>query len=285
MWGRLFGKKPAGMTKLQFTDRFVERFRFHFPESEFFVPRELEFHWRSPGDEIVEHTIENFWLAVQKVPSEFHSEIADKMADLLIREFYPERFPPASEPSNRFGIEQVLPVIRPKNHAMTAVGLIKGMPHRPFVEGLVVHYEIDQPESMASLWNAQFEELGVDEPTLWKHAIGNLRRRNLKVEYTAKGFGMVMQGDDYESSLILDDEFWSAIESRNGGEHIAIIPCSNTLLIARPDSEEVGELLRLAAQVLLEQKIDISKEPLVRRNGVWQLWPVPDYLKPDIAVN
>ncbi|MGE0658635.1 MAG: hypothetical protein AB7I59_31050 [Geminicoccaceae bacterium] len=273
------------MTKLQFTDRFVERFSLYFPESEFFVPRELEIHWRSPGQETFEQTLENFWPEIREVPPELQLEIVDVMVDYVIEHSYPERLRPASKPSTRFGIEQVLPVIRPKNHGMTAVGLIKGMPHRPFVGDLVVHYVFDQPGSMASLLNAQLEELGVDEATLWNAAIENRRRINQKVEYTAKGFGIVMQGTDYESSMILDDEFWSGVEGMHGGEHIAIIPCSNTLLFARPDSEEVGELLRLAAQLFLEQKIPISKDPLVRRNGVWQLWPVPDHLKPDIAIN
>ena len=273
MFGRIFGRRTTGLTKRQFTDLYVDGLRRRIPGTTFIVPYELAVLWRKPGENQITQDLTFFWEAIQERSIDFQKTV---IAGLIDQAAIHSKTPAdafgarhrAGDPDYRFDIEHVLPVIRHRDRPMTADALRQGMPHRAFAGDLVVHCVFDHVRNMSAICNDDLITLGIDEDALWARALDNLGRRDL------------MQEDDYEPSLMLDGRFWAKVERDYGGEHLAMIPCTNTLIFARPDSGHLAVALQHAHDIFLEAENAISTEVFCRRNGVWQVGRVPEQLKP-----
>ena len=161
-----------------------------------------------------------------------------------------------------------------------SLGLLKGMPHRVLAGNLLAYCVVDLPEHMAPLYDSELEVLGIGQEKLWAKAFENLRRREFRFRYFAGQVGQVMQEDVYVSSLFIDEQFWETVERKCGGEHLAMIPCWNMLVFIHPDSDHLAEMIKRCADIFSEDSAAISADVFCRRNGAWQVWPVPNHLKP-----
>ena len=142
-------------------------------------------------------------------------------------------------------------------------------------EELYAFYSFDSPQAISSMSNDDLKRLKLTLPDVRVLAQRNLMRLVGDKISIKKGNGVyaVFLDDNYESSLMLIDSFWSKKLISVKGDYVVFVPTRNVILITG-SQEPKG--LKIAKQIAKEtyQKNGrrISWKGFVRKNGTWQVF-------------
>lgn len=110
----------------------------------------------------------------------------------------------------------------------------------PLAADYLVLVALDREESMRILRESDFSEIGNSQDEVLALAVENLRRDlTPKAEILGDGqINMVAMGGNYESSLLLDNEFWRSEAKRMDDSPVAVAAARDLLLYVRKSDEE-----------------------------------------------
>jgi hypothetical protein len=139
------------------------------------------------------------------------------------------------------------------------------------IDGLWVLYVLDLPDQMRFLTLADAVELGSSDAGVRARAKQNLHLRLNDVSVIAEGaFYVVRLDDNYESSLLVDDDFWSQVAIQVPGVLVVAAPNRNVLLFTNAKDESAVSSLRETAEKLSsEYSYPITSQLLKRVDGRW----------------
>jgi uncharacterized protein YtpQ (UPF0354 family) len=131
---------------------------------------------------------------------------------------------------------------------------------RRLVADLWIVYARDLPKAIVPLTESDVADLGLTEEELHRRAMDNLEKRVVRIENRTlpNGFGMLVCGDDYESSLLLQKNLWKTIAADTKGDLVAGVP--NRDLMVYADSATPGAVARLRR--LVQEMHDEQARPI-----------------------
>lgn len=171
-------------------------------------------------------------------------------------------------------LANVLPVVREK--AFVDEMRRSAKPDDPIlahklIDDLWVLYVLDLPDQMRFLTLSGAVELGSSDAGVRARAKQNLHLRLAEVSVRAEGpFYTVHLDDNYESSLLVDDDFWSQIEIQVSGVLVVAVPNRNVLLFTTADDTlAVASLRKTAEKLSTDYSYPITSQLLQRKAGRW----------------
>lgn len=146
--------------------------------------------------------------------------------------------------------------------------------HYDFGHGLAVFYIRNTPTSIMSMRASTLAEAGVSIEDLAQVALTNLRRyRQGKVQFEQvadQPIYLVSLDGDYDSSLLLDEDFWTTEKLPLTEPYLAFVPNRGTLLIASMSSNEaVLGTQHLAQRSFEDRSYPLTPHPFIRNAGEW----------------
>ncbi len=172
---------------------------------------------------------------------------------------------------------QVLAVVR-DTEVVNNLRRNLGSTNAPLVELLAadlwIVYVVDQANSIRYLTALEREGLPKEPAALRALALANSKRLlpNPKVS-VSEPINVVTLGGTYESSLLLNDDFWEGYAGSIEGEIVAVVPTHDALLFTgSKTSYPVQVLKRLAGRLSENEPHPLSTTVLVRRDHKWEEW-------------
>ncbi|QDY99756.1 hypothetical protein FQ775_04855 [Nitratireductor mangrovi] len=173
-------------------------------------------------------------------------------------------------------LDDILPVVRSHDYVRglqdlfqkqgIALDLICDEIADPFVLLFCQHKD----ENMTLLGSEYLGNAKIE--TLRALSVNNLRRafptaKHLRSE---DGLYFVAARGTFESSFLVDNEFWREVTEQSGGDIIAIAPARGTVLFSASDTTEIRAYLRRLAKHMYEtESHPIADSLLVRQGHVW----------------
>ena len=148
--------------------------------------------------------------------------------------------------------------------------------YEPLAGNVIVVYAIDMPTATTPLLADRLEEFGVK-----RSDVPEIARANLDSIYRSADFQPQLGGNDhirvlvgggaYLTSLLLMDQYWTRERFPFKGDLVVYVLARETMLVTGSD-ESIG--IEFAAKIVEKDwgllPYQISQQPLVRRNGIWQ---------------
>ena len=151
--------------------------------------------------------------------------------------------------------------------------------HEYFVKPLDADYRIllalDTDDSISVPPLKDLQILEMSETELLTLAVDNFRRKyfdKISVEQ-GDGIHMVLLDGNYETSVLLLDEYWEKESGRLQDNIIAVSPARDLLLYAQEsNADAVRQIIRVAEDNILSLSNAISDKPLIWRDGLWSAY-------------
>lgn len=140
---------------------------------------------------------------------------------------------------------------------------------------LVVVYVEDDKRNLRYLSAAQLAELGLTQQALRPLALENLMRLLPQIQLHSAGpVSMLTAGGNYEASLLLVKEFWSAGKVQVAGEIVVAVPSRDVVLITgSANPEGLAQLQKLArASRPAKASFELTQTLFVCRDGQLLPW-------------
>ena len=254
------------LTEEMFTEEFARALAKQLPDGGFEVTAPLEI---LVGDEESGQgtiSLHNLYRSASEDPVERALQIKTFVGAIL------------SEPTDSFSAgdrARILPVVRDDAFVAQAT-LNRDDPtvNTPLVADLSVLYVLDFPDRVQFLLESNLADLELDEESVRDLAVDNLAAKSDEYRVqTMEGIYFLELDGMYETSALLLDEFWSAIETEIGAPPVVAVPTRDILVFA-PSNDPIGvELVnRLAVQIEAESGYPISRTLLIRRNDRWETY-------------
>ena len=185
--------------------------------------------------------------------------------------------------NNKMEHAQIVPIVRSRDYLDAFRQYLKkqkskkglNIVYEKINEELYAFYSFDSPQAISSMSKDDLKRLKLKLSDVRALAQRNLMRLVGDKISIAQGNGiyMVSMDDNYESSLMLIDAFWSKKNISVKGDYVVFVPTRNVILVTG-SQEPKG--LQLAKQIALEtyQKYGrkISWKGFVRLDGKWQVF-------------
>jgi uncharacterized protein YtpQ (UPF0354 family) len=141
--------------------------------------------------------------------------------------------------------------------------------------GLLVGYLVDEGQHYSYVQQKHLEAAGISESELHSSAVNNLRavaEQKLEVK-TYGSMYIALMGGDFEASLILVPDFWSAWYghlSQNG--FVAAFPARDLLAFGDIENPNVVPELRAMCERVNNSETDhpLTNQLFTNVNGLWQ---------------
>lgn len=140
---------------------------------------------------------------------------------------------------------------------------------------LVVVYVEDDKRNLRYLSAAQLAEFGLTQQELRPLALENLMRLLPQIQLHSTGpVSMLTAGGNYEASLLLVKEFWSAGKVQVAGEIVVAVPSRDVVLITgSANPEGLAQLQKLArASRPAKASFELTQTLFVCRDGQFLPW-------------
>jgi hypothetical protein len=175
--------------------------------------------------------------------------------------------------------ESILPIVRHEDFLAMALAQVgpEGEPadapvHAAFAgdAGVLLAYDAPRGIGVMSRRNLGLEEM--DDAAAFALAKENLaiKARDL-VWRVDGGLRVAILDGVYESSLVLLDEVWTALETDLGAPLAVAIPSRGALVAARADNPDDVARLRAAIEEAALDPFSVSEEIFVREGGGWRV--------------
>jgi hypothetical protein len=150
------------------------------------------------------------------------------------------------------------------------------IPYQPIGDHLAASLVFDLPEAMRTISQDSLEEWGVS----YYEAMEVARRNLEELEFRFAGLGdrvyASVTGDNYDASRILLTELIRRLPVQ--GEHIAVVPNRDSLLVTGDDDEEGLGILADLAEKALDEPRPMCGIPMRLSGDEWVSWmPDPDH--------
>ena len=256
--------EEPSLTEQEFTDEFVSVLATKLPDGSFEVTGPLTILLGDDAPRSGTMNLHNIYRNISSDPAERRAQI-DAFIGVVMT--------PPNESLSPADRANILPVLRDDDFvAQAAANPDNAAVFMPLVADLSIMYVLDFPDRVQFLVASNLAELEIDRDGVHELAVGNLAAKsNDYIVHTMEGIYFLELDGMYESSALLLDDFWSAIESELGAPPVAAIPTRDILLFA-PSNDDYGVALvnQLALQIEAETGYPISKSLLIRRNGRWE---------------
>lgn len=252
------------LTEDAFTEEFARALAKELPDGEFQVTGPLEI---VIGDEESEQgtiNLHNLYRNASDDPAERAVQIGTHINAIL------------SEPTDTLSAADrpnILPVVRDAAFvAQATFNRDDPTVSEPLVADLSVLYVLDFPDRVQFLMESNLEELDLDIGDVRKLAVSNLSvKSDDYIVHEADGVYFLELDGMYESSALLLDDFWVAVEADLGAAPVAAIPTRDLLIFAPAnDPFNVQLVQKLALQIEAETGYPISTTLLIRKAGRWE---------------
>ncbi len=174
--------------------------------------------------------------------------------------------------------ENVMPIVRHRDF-LAAVREQAGAPggedapvSRALAGDAVALLAYDTPSSIAVMSKESLGLADLSDAAAFALATRNLARRAEALTWREEGgLRVAVLDGSYESSLLLLDGVWSALEADLGGPVAVAVPARDLLVAGRADRpEDVAALRALIANAAFDPYA-VSEEVFVRREGRWEV--------------
>lgn len=257
--------RAAEPTPAGFTQEIAAGIRRAMPSSTVTVVRELELAIKH-----ADGTAANLSLA-----NGFHDYARDPklLPELVARYVTALTKPSSTAAAAKFDRGRIVPVIKTKEwlavnrRALQERGVQQDFLTEDFNKELIVAFAEDSGSRTRYLMAS--EDVG-DRKALRALAVANLRRLLPKVEMRAAqdGFFLISAGGDYEASLLLLDDIWSAGQIKVDGDIVVGVPAKDVLLVTGSRNRKGLKAVReLVAKFVAQQRYAVSDALFVYREG------------------
>ncbi len=256
----------ANLSPRAFTEEIAKALRTALPSVTVRIERELEIELRYSNGQNVTAELTTAYNAYSKEPQNLKS-----MIDLHIQRLATDEWAKAQI---KLDHSKIVPVVKNRQwledaeKRIKAAGTEQKQLVEDFVDDLVVAYAEDTPEIFRYI--ARHEYKGKWE-NLRALALQNLRRVAPKIEIRGLNefVAVVSAGDDYTSSLLVVDPFWSSPERFKvvKGDVVVAIPTRDVILVTGSASGAVKQFRALVADLHARGPHSVSKTLLVHRNN------------------
>lgn len=210
----------------------------------------------------------NIWQRIQRTPAEARALEIGRVLRMLCETSS------AAKDQAPDDLAQLRPVIRHveflqqlAQRTTTPVPVVQ----RPFVADMLLLCVWDQPNGMRFTLADDVAAFGLTAEAALDRALANYRAEHPEPELHDDGPVTVVRTQDaYESSLLLDDDFWNKQSATASGAIVAAIPARDILLFTttgRPDG--IASLRAAVARIMQAGDHVISDALLLRRDGRW----------------
>lgn len=150
------------------------------------------------------------------------------------------------------------------------------IPHRLLGAGILVTVMLDSPTTMMMLNQSHLDDWGASFDDALDAAVGNLDDATDVARWGKVGAGTYfsMWNDDYDVSRLLVPKVIDGLEL--AGDPVAFVPHRNRLIVTGSDDASGLAVAMSRVEDELDQPSQVSAVPLVRRDGVWKEFEVPD---------
>jgi hypothetical protein len=150
------------------------------------------------------------------------------------------------------------------------------IPHRPLGASVLAAVVLDSPTTMMLINDGHLDDWGVTFDEVFDAAIANLDRATERAAWGRMGTGTYasMWNDDYDVSRILLPKVIDALEI--SGDPVAFVPHRNRLIVTGSDDHNGLAVAMSRTEGELDQPSQVSAVPLVRRNGSWTDFELPE---------
>jgi|GEM_PF-1639010 len=211
----------------------------------------------------------NVWQRIQRAPAEARALEVGRVLRMLCETSS------AAKDQAPDDLAQLRPVLRHveflqqlSQRTTTPIPVVQ----RPFVADMLLLCVWDQPNGMRFTLADDVAAFGLSAEAALDRALANYRAEHPEPELHDDGPVTVVRTQDaYESSLLLDDDFWNKQSATVSGTIVAAIPARDILLFTtteRPNG--IASLRAAVARIMQAGDHVISDALLVRRDGGWQ---------------
>lgn len=246
------------LSKPEFTELYIRRLKDRFPDAEFLIEVDGSISYRFKDQSKYTAFVDNAYATYSTDPS--------SLDDLL------DRYLLSSEESrNLFNdnvdIERLLPCVRTSDWAKFASDP-DDLTSEQIAGDLVVRYCVDLDRSIAYAHPDQMRFLVSRHPDYRERAIRNIRQIARLPEFTlGDRRAMVVNGGDYEASLILDNTTWRQLHAHLGEVIVFGVPTRDLFVSVDASSpEQIGWLREQIEKHYARGPYPISKK-LYRHTG------------------
>ncbi len=213
--------------------------------------------------------LDNLMARLDLPPKEREAELAAyeaTIADALVSDRAPE-----PDPAN------ILPIVR---HQDFLDASLAGLPpdakddERPLLRdfpgdaGVILAY--DTPNGIAVMSKISMGIDGLTDDEAYAFAVSNFAAFAASFTWVEDGGLRFAELDgEYESSIMLLPDVWTALEAELGGPVAAAIPTRGVLAVGRADSAETIAALRALIEDAALDPYSVSEDVFVRRDGGW----------------
>lgn len=194
-------------------------------------------------------------------------------------------------------VTQALPLIKNTLDTPIADGQVLEVnfkfPNNPDLNGLpiivmmvayqnyfIVNYVVEKPDSYEHIGQDDMNEAGINASQLHQYAMENFRNlanngRNARIHgKPEEGILAVTMGGDFESSLVLLDDFW---DKRIAGTFqddyvIAILAKDLLFIVDRNNQQAMNHIRKMMAKFKAEKGVIVSEYFYYRKDKRWQLY-------------
>ena len=180
-------------------------------------------------------------------------------------------------PTTAINTARIVPVIRNKGWLEKSFQNMRALNvdaqlypyYESYLDDMIILYAEDTPTNMRILVQKDIDALNIKKEDLRSVCSKNLKNVLPSVKKgNVSGIYLISAGDNYESSLILLDEFWSGHTIEADGDYVVAIPARNILLITSSNNKAAIALLRtIAGQRFKESPYKITDKLLIYKNG------------------
>ena len=144
----------------------------------------------------------------------------------------------------------------------------------PLAKGLRVFYVIDTPNSIRYVDRNTIEASGIAYKDLRSAATANLRRLAADLQGAkADGLAFLRLDGNYDSSLLLLDEYWNTANFDLSGDIVVAIPARDFVVITATDEADgMARLPEIVDRYYAESPYRLTRNYYRRAGNRWMLW-------------
>ena len=167
----------------------------------------------------------------------------------------------------------ILPLLRHEEQVRRAWALRPGAPRMPathFLGPIWICYGFDGQDSLRLVSREAVDQLALDDESLARTALDNLRRRLLPELVGDGPVWQVASGGTYDGAWLLDPTLWERLSEQIPGTLVAAVPARDVLLVSSlsiPGGR--GALADLVQRVMGDVDHALWDGLLVRIDGRW----------------
>lgn len=262
----------APLSPTEFTRDFVQTLRTSAPTYTIKTPRDLQVTVQKPEELESSVFLYNAYNEYLRSPSN---------GDRIIRKYFAGLVNPKDE-VRKVDAARVVPVLKTRAwlSEVRIAAQAKGAASVPdivsdeFNDQLMIVYAEDNPNTLRYLLPEQVENLNIKREDLRALAVANLRTILTKID-VRPGLLVtsVRSGGNYESGLLLIDDFWSSDRIKVDGEIVVAIPSRDRLLVTgSKNAAGIAKLRQLATRAVAETSQHLTDTLFVYRDGRFEVF-------------